>query len=71
VIADRILSRARTSFSEHGYAGTSLRRIAQNADVDPALVTYYFKSKSGLLDAVLASPPAWTEALTAAAGRPL
>lgn len=71
MIADRILSRARTSFSEHGYAGTSLRRIAQNADVDPALVTYYFKSKSGLLDAALAPPPAWTEALTAAAERPL
>jgi AcrR family transcriptional regulator len=62
---------ARASFSERGFAGTSLRQIARDADVDAALVTYYFKSKSGVLDAALVPPSAWTEALAIAAGSPL
>ncbi len=71
VVARRILTAARASFSEHGYAGTSLRSIAREADIDPALVTYYYKSKSGLLDAALIPPPSWTERLAAAADAPL
>lgn len=57
---DRILSAARARFAEHGYAKTSLRSIARDADVDHALVSYYFGSKEGLFKAVaeLALTPA-------------
>jgi AcrR family transcriptional regulator len=33
-----------------------MRRVAESADVDVALVSYYFKNKAGLLDAALALP---------------
>lgn len=57
---DRILNAARARFAEHGYARTSLRSIARDADVDHALVSYYFGSKEGLFKAVaeLALTPA-------------
>lgn len=50
----RILTAARASFEEVGYARTSLRAIARAADVDHALVSYYFGSKEGLFRAVTA-----------------
>jgi AcrR family transcriptional regulator len=56
VIADRILAAARSLFATNGYGSTSLRRIAESAGVDAALVSYYFKNKVGLLDAVLTVP---------------
>lgn len=71
IVAARILTAARASFATQGYAGTSLRSVARDADVDPALVSYYFKSKSGLLDAALVPPPGWTDAIAAAAGTPI
>jgi AcrR family transcriptional regulator len=71
VISDRILSIARASFAEHGYAGTSLRGVARQAGVDPALVNYYFQTKSGLLEAALVPPPGWTESVAASAASPL
>ena len=71
VVAARILTAARASFATHGYASTSLRSVARAADVDPALVSYYFNSKSGLLDAALVPPPGWTDAIAAAAGTPI
>ncbi len=71
VIAERILSIARASFSEHGYAGTTLRGVARQAGVDPALINYYYQTKNGLLDAALIPPPTWTESVAAAAGSPL
>lgn len=40
-------------FAAGGYAGTSLRRVAQRAEVTPAMVSYYFRDKWGLLEAVL------------------
>ena len=33
--------------------GTSLRQVAEGADVTPALISYYFKDKSGLQEAVV------------------
>jgi AcrR family transcriptional regulator len=71
IVAARILSAARASFATHGYAGTSLRSVARDADVDPALVSYYYKSKSGLLDAALVPPPGWTDAIATAAAAPI
>jgi AcrR family transcriptional regulator len=55
VLAGRILAEARESFAEHGYAGTTIRAVAQAADVDPALV-YHYDSKEKLLDAATTLP---------------
>jgi AcrR family transcriptional regulator len=71
IVASRILRAARASFANHGYAATSLRSVAREADVDPALVSYYFQSKKGLLDAALVPPPGWTDAIAAAAATPI
>jgi AcrR family transcriptional regulator len=43
-----ILDAARGQFAEQGYEGATMRAIARVAGVDPALVSYYFGSKSGL-----------------------
>ena len=63
----RILTAARTRFETDGYTGTSLRSIAREADVDHALVSYYYGSKEGLFRAVteLVFTPAHTETATA------
>jgi AcrR family transcriptional regulator len=70
VIAERILVAARASFAELGYAGTTMRGVARQADVDPALVSYYFRTKTGLLEAALAPPDGWVTALAEAAASP-
>jgi AcrR family transcriptional regulator len=43
-----ILAVARERFGERGYDATSLRAIATEAGVDPALVIHYFGSKESL-----------------------
>src|SRR5215510_12817402 len=43
-----ILDAARTRFAAAGYAGASLRLIAADAGVDPAVVIHFFGSKDGL-----------------------
>jgi AcrR family transcriptional regulator len=45
---EAILAAARGHFAEQGYEGATMRAIARDAGVDPALVSYYFGSKSGL-----------------------
>lgn len=50
---ERLLDEAEIAFANHGYAGTSLRRITQAAKVNLAAVSYHFGSKEGLLKAVL------------------
>ncbi|TQM32972.1 TetR/AcrR family transcriptional regulator [Nocardia bhagyanarayanae] len=69
--ADRILTAARKSFAERGYTGTSLRSVAQAAEVDPTLVNYYFSNKAGLLKAALEPPAAFGERIAEAAQVPL
>jgi AcrR family transcriptional regulator len=61
VLAARILAAARDAFAQSGWAGTTLRAVAREADVDPALVYHYFGSKQGLLDAATAPPSKWLE----------
>ncbi len=49
-----ILDAARIRFAEQGYDGTRLRDVAADADVDVALVSYFFGSKDGLFAASMA-----------------
>lgn len=49
----RLLDAAARRFADLGFAGTSLRAVASEARVTPAMVSYYFRDKSGLLEAVL------------------
>ncbi|MEE6175111.1 TetR/AcrR family transcriptional regulator [Mycobacterium sp. 050134] len=65
VLAARILAAARNEFAEHGWAGTAIRAVARNADVDPALIYHYFGSKEGLLDAATAPPRKWLDSVVA------
>lgn len=51
-----ILDAAKETFAANGYAGTSLRAIARQAEVDPALVLHFFRSKDGLFEAALELP---------------
>jgi AcrR family transcriptional regulator len=46
---EAILEAARREFSESGFEGTTIRRIAAGAGVDVALVYHYFASKDQLL----------------------
>jgi AcrR family transcriptional regulator len=45
---DQILATARRLFAEHGFEGTSLRRIAREANVDPAMIHHFFSGKDEL-----------------------
>ena len=49
----QILDTAEEFFAENGYAATSIRRIADKAGVNPALVHYYFGNKRALLQMVM------------------
>lgn len=49
----QILDIAEELFSTHGYAATSVRQIAEQAGVNPALVHYYFGNKKALLQNVM------------------
>ncbi|WP_427132968.1 TetR family transcriptional regulator [Pseudarthrobacter sp. S9] len=44
----QILAAARRLFAEHGFEGTSLRRIAREAHVDPAMIHHFFGGKDEL-----------------------
>lgn len=49
---DRILSAAEELFAQHGFAGTSLRQVTSQADVNIAAVNYHFGSKDNLVNEV-------------------
>ncbi len=51
-----IIEVARGKFAERGYDATSLRSIAAEANVDPALVIHYFGTKDGLFVAATGLP---------------
>ena len=55
-IADKrehILVVAEKLFGDHGFDGTSVRDIAQHANVNLAMISYYFGSKEKMLEALL------------------
>ena len=53
---ERILAAARHNFSKSGFDGTTIRAIAAQAKVDPALVLHYFESKDGVFRAAVRFP---------------
>ena len=67
-----ILDAARTQFAAHGWDRATIRAIARDADVDPALVLHFFGSKAFLFAAAMRWPfdtEAAVEAVSAARGR--
>jgi len=53
VSPDRILAAAALEFSERGYAGARVDRIARRARVNKAMLYYHFASKQGLYRTLL------------------
>lgn len=49
-----LLDAASRLFAAHGLEGVSIRRLAKEAGVTPAMVHYYFGNKRGLYEALLA-----------------
>jgi AcrR family transcriptional regulator len=50
---DHIMDVATDLFAEKGFEGTSIRDLAQKADVNIAMVNYYFGSKDKLFEALV------------------
>ena len=48
----QIMEAAEKLFAEKGFNGTSVRDIAETADVNLAMISYYFGSKDKLLEAM-------------------
>jgi AcrR family transcriptional regulator len=48
-----ILSTAMKLFGQKGFEGTSVREIASGADVNPAMISYYFGSKEKLFESLV------------------
>jgi AcrR family transcriptional regulator len=53
---DAILAAARSRFAEHGYDRATIRSIAADAGVDPALVHHFYGSKERLFAAAMRLP---------------
>ena len=58
---DQILAVARRRFATRGYDATSLRGIATDPKVDPALLIHYFGTKEGLFTAATGLPTGLSE----------
>ena len=52
---DRILATSIELFSKKGFDGTSVNLIAKEANVNKALIYYYFKNKEEILDTMIQS----------------
>src|ERR1700709_902094 len=48
----QIIETAEQLFAERGYDGTSVRDIADEADINVAMISYYFGSKEKLMEAL-------------------
>lgn len=53
---DAILAAARKLFAEQGFEGTSLRQVAREAGVDPAMVHHFFQGKDDVFAASVELP---------------
>jgi AcrR family transcriptional regulator len=51
-----VLAAARAAFASKGFAGTTIRAVASDAGVDPALVHHYFGTKDDLFLASMQLP---------------
>jgi AcrR family transcriptional regulator len=51
-LREKILDAAENRFADLGFAGTTLRDVANKAKITQALISYYFGSKHGLYEAV-------------------
>ncbi|GAA4545819.1 TetR family transcriptional regulator [Pseudonocardia xishanensis] len=51
-----LLAAARAEFTERGFEGATVRRIAERASVDPAMVNHWFGGKEALFTATLELP---------------
>lgn len=49
----RLMQAGETLFSAHGFGGTTLEAIAEQADANKAMVRYYFGDKDGLYTAII------------------
>lgn len=49
----RILDAAVSLFAQKGYAGVGVREITKAADVNIAMISYYFEGKLGILKAII------------------
>ncbi|HTW05096.1 MAG TPA: TetR family transcriptional regulator [Streptosporangiaceae bacterium] len=67
---EAILAVARRRFATYGYDATSLRSIAADAQVDPALLIHYFRTKEGLFAAAARLPVRLSELQSALDGLP-
>lgn len=52
-VRQQLLSAARSLFAKHGYDAVSTRALAETAQVNPAMINYYFDNKQGLYEAML------------------
>ena len=55
-VRERLLAAARRHFSQDSYERVTLRAIADDAGVDPGLVSYYFGGKTGLFRESMSLP---------------
>jgi AcrR family transcriptional regulator len=49
----KILDAAEALLCVHGFHGVTVREVAAQAEVDPAMINYFFDSKQGLFNAVI------------------
>lgn len=52
---EQVITSAVKLFNMHGYSGTSVRAIANEANVNIALISYHFGGKKGLLEHLMSS----------------
>ena len=50
---EKLLTAATRLFAEKGFAGVSIRQLAEAAGVNSAMISYYYGGKEGLYEAVL------------------
>lgn len=63
---EAILEAARRRFADYGYDGATIRGIAADAAVDPALVHHFYGTKEALFAAAMRLPVVPNEVLTSA-----